>query len=209
MIIKFLGNEPQSRYYRFGVQNNNKTDDLIFELAAVQNGVNLAEFRPFLKMQTSDLSFADKDGNLELTPTDDGKLRLRYVLTNTVEQHRAVDMQLQFEDYSVPDVAVWQTLLFNVAFNASLPADETVAAKNPTIIQEHEQRIRALEAAPASGIIERQSRLDFPAIGESGVIYIDKTANITYRFDTDAKVYYVVGSDYNDIKIINCNGGIN
>jgi hypothetical protein len=206
VIIKFTGNEPPARYYRVGVQGDNGTGCLVFELAAEQGGVSLAEYKPFLKMQTPDLSFADKDGNLEITPDGDGVLRLRYALTRAVTRNRSVDMQLQFEDYSAPGVAVWQTAVFNVSFAPTLPAEGTVADNNPTILQDHEKRIHTLETAPAP-VFEAQSRFGFPAVGAAGIVYIDRDANATYRFDIDTGVYYVIGSDYNDIKTINANGG--
>lgn len=47
------------------------------------------------------------------------------------------------------------------------------------------------------------SKFEFPNIGDSSVEYIDKTANRVYRWDDTALTYYCVGSDYNEIKVIN------
>jgi hypothetical protein len=43
---------------------------------------------------------------------------------------------------------------------------------------------------------------EFPNVGKPGIIYIDVTANKTYRWDEEQLKYYCVGSDYQDIKII-------
>lgn len=52
-------------------------------------------------------------------------------------------------------------------------------------------------------IIQKNSSLEFPSVGKENCIYIDREKNKTYRWsDTDTK-YYCVGSDYDDIKLIN------
>lgn len=43
---------------------------------------------------------------------------------------------------------------------------------------------------------------EFPNRGNEGVLYTDTTENKAYRWDELAKKYYCVGSDYNQIKII-------
>lgn len=203
MIIKFDGIEPQARYYRMGVMLNNLTDDIVFELTAKQGDIDLTAYRPYLKLQTPDLSFADKDGNLEATPTDDGKLRLRYKITRTLEQYHTVDMQLQFEDYSVEGVAVWQSTIFNVTFNATLPVDQTIEKSEPTILQDHARRITSLEDNP--NVQEYASHHDFPSIGLKNTLYVDKESDTVYRFDEAKQIYNVVGTDYSKINLINGN----
>jgi hypothetical protein len=47
------------------------------------------------------------------------------------------------------------------------------------------------------------SKLEFPNVGNSSVVYLDKAANKAYRWDEDNLKYYCVGSNYEDIKIIN------
>jgi hypothetical protein len=44
---------------------------------------------------------------------------------------------------------------------------------------------------------------DFPNIGDEAVIYIDEQNNKSYRWSNKELKYYCIGSDYNDIKIIN------
>lgn len=40
---------------------------------------------------------------------------------------------------------------------------------------------------------------DFPVIGDVDVIYADMSKNFLYRWDTNVKQYYIVGTDYNQI----------
>lgn len=54
-------------------------------------------------------------------------------------------------------------------------------------------------------IIEKETFLQFPTIGNSNAIYIDITENKIYRFSETELKYYVVGSDYNDIELIDGN----
>lgn len=51
-------------------------------------------------------------------------------------------------------------------------------------------------------IVEKDSFLEFPPIGEKGKLYIDKAKNKIYRWDEKMNRYVIVGSDYQDIQII-------
>ena len=57
-----------------------------------------------------------------------------------------------------------------------------------------------------SPIIKEDTIYSFPTIGDVYHIYIATKTNKTYRWDADDMKYYCVGSDYEDIKIINCGG---
>ena len=46
--------------------------------------------------------------------------------------------------------------------------------------------------------------VNFPTVGKDGFIYIDRLANKIYRWDDDNLKYYCVGSDYNEIDLIDC-----
>lgn len=54
-------------------------------------------------------------------------------------------------------------------------------------------------------VIQRNSYLNFPTIGDEGLLYVDSTANCSYRWDSKELKYYIVGFNYNNIK--NINGG--
>ena len=47
------------------------------------------------------------------------------------------------------------------------------------------------------------SRFEFPNTGTEAVLYIDTADNKTYRWSAGELKYYCVGSDYNEIEIIN------
>ena len=54
-------------------------------------------------------------------------------------------------------------------------------------------------------IVTKDSYLDFPITGSQNKIYIDKTNNRTYRYDEDNLKYYIIGSDWDDIDLIDSN----
>lgn len=58
-------------------------------------------------------------------------------------------------------------------------------------------------------VIQRDSYLNFPTIGNEGLLYVDSTENCSYRWDSKELKYYMVGFNYNNLKIIdggNANG---
>ena len=55
-----------------------------------------------------------------------------------------------------------------------------------------------------STIITEDTIYSFPTVGNEAFIYIASKENKTYRWDDDNSKYYCIGSDYNEIKIINC-----
>lgn len=72
-----------------------------------------------------------------------------------------------------------------------------------SVLWRYEEDWIQITSQPAEHIIQTDSVLDFPSVGNEKVLYIDKKANKTYRWDDSDLKYYVIGSDYNDIKIIN------
>lgn len=52
-------------------------------------------------------------------------------------------------------------------------------------------------------ILQYDSILEFPNIGNENTLYIDKSTNKTYRWDDTLVKYYCTGSDYNNINVIN------
>lgn len=66
----------------------------------------------------------------------------------------------------------------------------------------------SLEGIPIfkEAIKQFTSTLSFPSVGESNILYIDQSVNKSYRWDSNDSYYYVVGSDYNDIEVINGGG---
>lgn len=55
----------------------------------------------------------------------------------------------------------------------------------------------------ATPIAQHTNYDDFPLAGNESVLYIDRQANRSYRWNQADMHYYVVGSNYDDIVIIN------
>lgn len=55
-----------------------------------------------------------------------------------------------------------------------------------------------------SPIVTEDTIYSFPTIGDIYHIYIATKTNRTYRWDNENTKYYCVGSDYEEINIINC-----
>ena len=50
--------------------------------------------------------------------------------------------------------------------------------------------------------IEFNNRYEFPSIGKENMIYVARDAHKMYIFNTETLAYEVVGSNYNEIEII-------
>ena len=50
--------------------------------------------------------------------------------------------------------------------------------------------------------IEFNIRYELPSIGKENMIYVARDENKTYRFNEDSLTYYCIGSDYNEIEVI-------
>ena len=50
--------------------------------------------------------------------------------------------------------------------------------------------------------IEFNNRYEFPSIGKENMIYVARDENRAYRFDEESLTYYCIGSDYNEIEVI-------
>lgn len=54
--------------------------------------------------------------------------------------------------------------------------------------------------------IKFHTKFEFPNTGSSDLLYVATDENKIYRWDSTDLIYRVVGSDYNDIKLIDCGG---
>lgn len=61
----------------------------------------------------------------------------------------------------------------------------------------------AMGSTGAASIFPSESHLSFPNVGNKYVLYIAISENRAYRWDDTELKYYCVGSDYEEIKIIN------
>lgn len=70
---------------------------------------------------------------------------------------------------------------------------------------ELEQTVNDLKNYVDEKIIEVETFSNLPNAGKTGTIYIVKGENKTYRWDDTNIKYYCIGSDYNDITLIDAN----
>ncbi len=212
MILNFLGNCPQQKFIRIGVIGNNLTDNLVLVLDTKQSGdLDLSGYKPYLKITNKNLTYADKTDCLDVNhDPETGKTKITYKVPDDVTGQQSVDMQLSFEtltgDDENLDTLVWQSKVFNVTFDCALDVSKIVTAQYPDVINNLNERMYKIEQTTAS-IEQYVNKSYFPNVGKESTIYVDAENNTLYRFDTDTKTYYCVGSNYIDIKIINCNGG--
>ena len=59
------------------------------------------------------------------------------------------------------------------------------------------------DAKTSELILQYQSIHEFPNIGDENKIYISTSTNSVYRWDDTSIKYYCIGSDYNNIDVIN------
>lgn len=65
---------------------------------------------------------------------------------------------------------------------------------------------KQIEDSKKQIVITADSYLEFPTLGDAECIYIDKVNNRVYRWDNANLKYYVIGSDYSEIEIIDGTG---
>lgn len=94
---------------------------------------------------------------------------------------------------------------YNTAYSQSHLHSNKAILDNTTASFTSEEKTKLSEVV--AGVEQYNSKNDFPNIGTEKTIYVDKTANKSYRFDVSTNIYIIVGSDYEDIVIINCQGG--
>lgn len=65
--------------------------------------------------------------------------------------------------------------------------------------------IKGVVEKPESVIVKElnfNNRFEFPSIGKTDMLYIATDENRIYRFDEESITYYCIGSDYNEIEVI-------
>nr|DAK09843.1 MAG TPA: hypothetical protein [Caudoviricetes sp.] len=205
MKIKFNKNYPEKNYYRIGVCDNNLVDNLIFELDVIQENVDLTSFQAFLKLISLDGTYADKIKLSSEVDQQAGKIILNTLLTDYATSSCSVDCQLEFDYFDGEDeTLIWQTSIFNITFEETLNVDEKVKKKFPNVIVDFEKRIDTIEKNKPN-LIKKKSVYDFPNIGQENCIYIATDENKTYHFDSSQNHYVIIGSNYEEIEIIDGN----
>lgn len=62
-----------------------------------------------------------------------------------------------------------------------------------------------MEVSPKNSVLTYDSVYNFPSVGKVNTMYIDKSTEKTYRWDDDRLSFICIGSNYEDIQIINGN----
>lgn len=65
---------------------------------------------------------------------------------------------------------------------------------------------KQIAESKTKSVINAESYLSFPTVGDSSCLYVDITANKIYRWDDANLKYFVAGSDYEEITIIDGTG---
>ena len=203
MVLRFCGNQPAQKFINIGVTGNNKVDELVLILPKVQGKINLADFRPYLKIANKDFSFVDKTQDFTFDTAQDDVVVITATLADKVTRQRNVDMQLSFEKSETDDTVVWQSQIFNVSFDPSLDINGEIAKEYPDVLQDLERRVES--ALQMTVCIDRKH---FPEAGAPNVVYVDASNGMQYIYNTVKKSYEIIGFNPDDIKIINANGGV-
>lgn len=202
--LRFYGKTTCQKIFNFGVQGDNATTVVEFVLDALQENIDLRNFKAFVKSATTSYSFADKEPVVIEDTKDENVIKISWTILRKHSNHRQINVQLVFEGKNLD--TEWKTESVVFQFSKNIKADEQIANENPTILQDFERRISTLEEYANESIAEYNTFLEFPTIGKANVIYIDKQENCSYRYDEENLKYFCIGTDYKQIEVIN--GGI-
>ena len=146
MDIIFNGTSCPIKYLHIGVQGNNLVDKIVFCVQRkTDDGLDLSEFTPYVKIQNAKENYIDKDGKLSTDKTDD-QLRLTYRLRRKTTMYPCFEMQLQFEHPGEGDCIVWQTEVINVTLSRTIAADKEIEQQYPSVIQNLTERVEQIES---------------------------------------------------------------
>lgn len=65
--------------------------------------------------------------------------------------------------------------------------------------------LQKIQESTDEEVIQEDTYLKFPTIGNEKTLYIDTSVNLAYRWSDSELKYYALGSDYNEIRVINGN----
>ena len=138
LVINYKNNTPQQKYYAVGVKKNNNANKVKFVLKANQDGIDLQNLTPYLKLQNKEHTYLDKIELETIYKSANGIIEITWLMTRKSMQHRYLEAQLVFED-NEEDI-VWQTLIVELELNETIDADEEISEANPTILQQYKAR---------------------------------------------------------------------
>lgn len=145
MNLIFEGASCAQKFIHIVVRGNNLADKIVFVLRRHTDGLDLAEFRPYVKLENRKTMYFDKDSDVE-TEIGEETVRIKYRLRRKTTIYDSFDIQLQFEKSSDADVVVWQTEAINFTLSKTIDADKKIAQAYPGIIQDLSSRVEKIES---------------------------------------------------------------
>jgi len=154
MVIEFDGADCMIWRYAIGVQGNNLVDKLEFIVQRyTEDGIDLATYTPYVKLQNTREKYFDKDNKVKIETADE-ELRLTYHLRRKTTRYSQFDLQLQFEHYNEEeaDNQIWQTRPITFFLHGTIPADEEIENEYPSAISDLTERVEELEENSVTNI---------------------------------------------------------
>ena len=89
-----------------------------------------------------------------------------------------------------------------IGLNTVLSGKQSVLTAGDGIIIEN-GIIHVTDNLLESHVVEEDTYIKFPVIGDNNTIYVDTTTGRSYKWDSDQLRYICIGTDYNAIDLIN------
>ena len=89
-----------------------------------------------------------------------------------------------------------------IGLNTALSGKQSVLTAGDGIIIEN-GIIHVTDNLLESHVVEKDTYVKFPVIGDNNTIYVDTTTGRSYKWDSDQLRYICIGTDYNAIDLIN------
>ena len=134
LVINYNGNKPTTDYFKFAVQGNNNADVVRFCLDEQQGNIDLTTCKVYVLAKCDEDDFIDKVEITDNVSSVGSQLNAEWVLLKKHTINRQLLVGLCFEDEN--EEIVWQTQLVKIAIANGIDADEEIANKYPSIIQD-------------------------------------------------------------------------
>lgn len=145
MEITFVGKKPNKKVFEYSVVGNAKVDRIDFILTTTPSDIyslsELADFLPFVKVQSVGLDYVDKIKTT--SEIIDDNLVVSFTLQKKTTQFRNIAVQLQFENDEGRIIA--QCEMVGLALSGNINADHEIPDKYPSVLVNLEYRISRLE----------------------------------------------------------------
>ena len=145
MNITFVGKKPNRKVFEYSVVGNAKVDKIDFILTTTPSDIyslsELADFLPFVKVQSVGLDYVDKIKTT--SEMIDNNLVVSFTLQSKTTQYRNIAVQLQFENDEGRIIA--QCEMVGLALSGNINADHEIPDRYPSVLVNLEYRISRLE----------------------------------------------------------------